>query len=114
MTLGLKSELKFGKHKGQIVEDVLKRDPAWMCWIRDEKRAQGQARLWGDDVNEVLDGLILASPSLRKKYKPSTQLGTGAFDIKDVMKKAVDADAARSERDAELTLAYAGEWGSWS
>jgi hypothetical protein len=113
MTLGLKSELKFGKYKGQIVEEVLKRDPAWMCWIRDEKRSQGQPRLWDDDVTARLDEMILASVSLRKKYKPSNQLGK-PFDIQETMKKAVDADAARSKQETELSLAYAESWGAWS
>ena len=113
MSCGMNSVMQFGKYKGLTVSDVLKRDPGWMCWIRDEKRNAGQPRMWDDEVTARLDGLIMSSPTLRKKYKPSTQLGNGPFDLKDVMQKAVKADAARSQEQETMALAYEGIWGSW-
>lgn len=34
--LNLKSELDFGKHKGETVEDVLENDPKYLLWIKEK------------------------------------------------------------------------------
>lgn len=30
--LGMRDELRFGKHKGETIENVLESDPSWLRW----------------------------------------------------------------------------------
>lgn len=35
MIYTLKSELKFGKNNGQMIEEIIKGDPDWLAWACD-------------------------------------------------------------------------------
>lgn len=111
MSYALNDTLPFGKHKHHLISDVLARDPGWLCWLREEKKKEGKPRVFNDEVNLAIDERIAADRGLRKTYNPWGE--KAAFDIKDAVQKAVTADAARSSKEVEMELAYAGRWGSW-
>jgi len=47
---GMGDELRFGKHAGETVEDVLETDPGWIRWALENVREFGV----GDDVLDEL------------------------------------------------------------
>lgn len=114
MSFGLSDKLSFGKYKGHVVSDVILNDAGWCCWIRDQKRDQGQPRMFDGEVNKVLDEAIRSDRKLRAKFKI---WDTTELDLERSVKEAVEARRKIEEREArvidERQAAYANSWGAW-
>jgi hypothetical protein len=59
-SMSLDSVLEFGAHKGTKVEHVLKANPSYFPWLRNEKIITGQFTSvdWSDELNIACNSII--------------------------------------------------------
>lgn len=114
MSFGLNDTLTFGKYKGRTVSDVILNDVGWCCWIRDQKKEQGQPRMFDHETNLVLDEAIRNDKKLRAKFKIWNAVER---DLAVEMKEAAEARRAIEAREEQVInarqAAYANSWGEW-
>ena len=114
MSLALNDSFPFGKYKHQRLADVLKADPGYFCWLRENSKAEGKPDKFKIEVHAEIDKAIAGSRALSNKYTPWNKK---AVDLDKVLKGRSQQAAARDERVAseeeQRELHYAGEWGAW-
>lgn len=104
MSLDLNDTFGFGKHKGEVVGEVILDDPDYCCWLREKIRSEIRPQIFSNEANARIDDAIRQSPKRLRKYKPwDSDTEDGSLDV--TMPPA-DAMSARQ-------TAYAGEWGTW-
>lgn len=100
MNLTLTDRMPFGKHKGKTLEVLLKENPGYLVWLREErKKNQKDERFFSAQMSALLDTEILKSKSLRREYKPWNLSLPTQVSI-----------ATPTEREPELS--YDGYWGA--
>jgi len=106
--LSIDDKVQFGRHKTKTVREILKIDPGWLRWIRDEKMKNGE-----NFFTEEVDALIIQHLRASKEkggYHLSPRLtDSGASRLKGEMELVAKA-ATENEQRAEL---YKDSWGEW-
>lgn len=113
MSIGINDRFTFGKYKGRTFAEVMTNDPDgphWCCWLREEKKKQGQPRAFDTEANAVIDEAIRNSKSLRNRYKVWE---VKEADLQEIMAANAKAQQERENAEKERELAYANEWGAW-
>lgn len=109
--------MAFGMHKGKKIVDLMRNEPAYLCWLRDETIKKRQA-FFDDEVNRALDMWIKATK--QRKYRH------WASNPPDFLVKVEDEDAVvipATARPAPIqkpepapvlyAASYGDEWGAW-
>lgn len=69
-SLGPNETMPFGKYRGTKIEELLKSDPAYLVWLREQRKtSNGDSKFFTGEVSRQLDFVIAESKSLQKKYK---------------------------------------------
>lgn len=106
--LSIDDKLQFGRNKGKTVREILKTDPGWLRWIRDEKMKVGE-NFFTEDVDKLLHQHLRASKDKGGSYLSPRLTETGSTKLKTEMEQ-VARGKAENELRAEL---YEDSWGQW-
>jgi hypothetical protein len=112
MSMRIDDTFAFGKYKGFKVREILKDDPGYLCWLREAKKkdaASGHTvypseKAFDNNTNAMIDDAILASKSLKIKYK------AWSYDEAEV---APTVSIAKEKYVANAISAYSEQWGSY-
>lgn len=105
MDIGLLDTLPFGKFRGQKVQEVLKTDPAYLVWLRETKKKDGQPGFFANELHPLLDEIIKSHKSL-SKYE---LWGDKKFAVGKTEKTIV----ATPEKPPSAEVVYAERWGAF-
>ncbi|MPQ56348.1 hypothetical protein [Duganella sp. FT27W] len=104
--IGLENTLPWGKYKGQKVAEIFKKDAAYLCWLREQrKKESSDTKFFAREVHLLLDAAIDSEKSLRFHY---TSWGTNLVAEHEV---AQDMARQRAERAAIDAACYDESWG---
>lgn len=99
--LGLKDKIAFGRHRGNAVEDILKRDPGWLRWLREERMKTNKENVFTEQVDKDLKAALKAA----KNYETFS---------KRLTTRDLEAEMLAQKKAAEEAEARAGTgWGEW-
>ncbi len=107
--------IRFGRHKGKTVAEVLNTDPSWLDWLRNERRNSGQGNSFSIEVHAALNELI-QKKRIKSKF-PKWDLAKLQENINFLAGagEAVRAAEVREEASVSRDILgdYNGEWGAW-
>jgi hypothetical protein len=113
--MGLENVLTFGKYKGQgkKVADLVKSDPGYLLWLRDEKKkATGQTNFFTPAVLAKLNEAISNSKSLRKQFSEWPLTAPVEPETKDEILAALKAGKVAEKAQEEAVVNYQ-QWGAF-
>lgn len=111
--LELTDRLQFGKHKGATVQSLIKTDPGYLNWLREEKK-KNRDNLLSVDADAALRKAAGKQYHVTDRVSAATESGEKAMTKleKDFKRKAEqearEADAKRTREEV-----YGQEWGGW-
>lgn len=98
--LSLMDRIPFGKYKTRKVEEVLKEDPSYLVWLRQERKDKNEdTTFFSREVSVMLDTVIKGSAFLRRKYRP--------WDVELPLTPSTEPKPQEREPEA----GYNGAWG---
>lgn len=106
--LSIDDKLQFGRNKGQTVRQVLKSDPGWLRWIRDEKMKAGE-NFFTEAVDELLVQHLRANKDKGGSRLSPRLTEVGSVKLKEEMEQVAKGKVENEQR-AEL---YKDSWGEW-
>lgn len=99
MALSRKDVMPFGKHKGTLIDDIIKaKEAPYLLWLRKEKRKQHE-EIFADDVNQILD--------VEVKKKENRQYACDPVGNKPA--EPIKGLTTEPDRDES----YSGQWGQF-
>lgn len=111
MNVQLTDKMGFGKYAGRIYGDILRIDPSYLVWLRDQKATQGHVAFFSDDFHGPLDAAIRADSQLKRKFRTWADIHQGGSA------SAMAQEVAEKVRPKHVPLApeeaYAEGWGAF-
>ena len=123
MKLGFDDVMTFGKQRGKTIREVFEREPSYLFWLRDTKKAEGRDFFTLDvylALNEYLKGDDKNAKYLARKYSLFTpasakaKLTNSDDPYANVARKYFENEAAAAvNAESERIANYSKTWGSW-
>lgn len=114
-------KLNFGKYKGKTIREVLRTDPGWLCWIRDEVLSTKRQAFLADDVSADLDVWLSTLEGLRRSKGKFRNWTANPPDFAAMNREvsliieeaAVATEAVMAQAQAVSFAGYGDEWGAF-
>lgn len=115
MALGLENIIGFGKHRNETVNEVLKSDPGYLLWLRDEKFKDGNGKYFSDRVLKELNTAIGGSKALRKQFVefPIDSEAAAEPQTKEEILAALKAGKVAEKESERAADTYKDQWGAF-
>lgn len=111
MNVQLTDKIGFGKYAGRIYGEILRIDPSYLVWLREQKVTQGHVAFFCDDFHGPLDAAIRADGQLKRKFRTWAETRPG------VSPSAMAQEVAEKVRPKHVPLApeeaYSDGWGAF-
>ncbi|MFT4064372.1 hypothetical protein [Paraburkholderia sp.] len=118
----LDDKLNFGKYKGRTIREVMKSDPGYLCWLRDNILNDKRQIFLANDVNAALDVWLITTEGKKRSKGQFRNWSSNPPDVA-AMNREVKIQIEKAAADTGVALhlqsqqpafnGYGNEWGAF-
>lgn len=111
--LELTDRIPFGKHKGATVQTIIKTDPGYLNWLREEKK-KGRENLLTPFADAALRTAAGKQYHVTDRVSAAAESGEKAMTKLEIdFKRKAEQQAREIEANRSREEVYGQEWGGW-